>query len=75
MMACVCVRHPHLPCLQVGQEQKHTYLPLEVGVCESIIEMHYLSYILYYVCCMACNASVSFMACELVRGIVIIILL
>ena len=22
--------HPHLPCLQVGQEQKHTYLPLEV---------------------------------------------
>ncbi|KTG37073.1 hypothetical protein cypCar_00007877 [Cyprinus carpio] len=21
---------PHLPCLQVGQEQKHTYLPLEV---------------------------------------------
>ena len=25
----VC-RFPHLPCLQVGQEQKHTYLPLEV---------------------------------------------
>ena len=23
-------RYPHLPCLQVGQEQKHTYLPLEV---------------------------------------------
>ena len=23
-------RFPHLPCLQVGQEQKHTYLPLEV---------------------------------------------
>ncbi|XP_055997382.1 protein argonaute-2-like isoform X6 [Ostrea edulis] len=22
--------HPHLPCLQVGQEHKHTYLPLEV---------------------------------------------
>lgn len=22
--------YPHLPCLQVGQEQKHTYLPLEV---------------------------------------------
>jgi eukaryotic translation initiation factor 2C len=24
------LRFPHLPCLQVGQEQKHTYLPLEV---------------------------------------------
>ncbi|XP_029658775.1 protein argonaute-2 isoform X1 [Formica exsecta] len=24
------LRHPHLPCLQVGQEHKHTYLPLEV---------------------------------------------
>nr|XP_014354023.1 PREDICTED: protein argonaute-2 [Latimeria chalumnae] len=23
------LRYPHLPCLQVGQEQKHTYLPLE----------------------------------------------
>jgi hypothetical protein len=23
--------YPHLPCLQVGQEQKHTYLPLEVS--------------------------------------------
>ena len=22
--------YPHLPCLQVGQEKKHTYLPLEV---------------------------------------------
>lgn len=25
------LRYPHLPCLQVGQEQKHTYLPLEAG--------------------------------------------
>ncbi|TNN72185.1 Protein argonaute-2 [Liparis tanakae] len=24
------LRYPHLPCLQVGQEQKHTYLPLEM---------------------------------------------
>ncbi|XP_048590350.1 protein argonaute-2 [Nematostella vectensis] len=24
------LRYPHLPCLQVGQEQRHTYLPLEV---------------------------------------------
>lgn len=23
-------RYPHFPCLQVGQEQKNTYLPLEV---------------------------------------------
>ena len=27
----VCLgRYPHLPCLQVGQEQKHTYLPIEI---------------------------------------------
>jgi hypothetical protein len=26
------LQYPHLPCLQVGQEQKHTYLPLEVGL-------------------------------------------
>ena len=26
------LKYPHLPCLQVGQEQKHTYLPLEVRV-------------------------------------------
>lgn len=26
------LRYPHLPCLQVGQEQKHTYLPLEASV-------------------------------------------
>lgn len=25
------LRYPHLPCLQVGQEHKHTYLPLEVN--------------------------------------------
>jgi len=24
------LQYPHLPCLQVGQEHKHTYLPLEV---------------------------------------------
>ena len=27
-------RFPHLPCLQVGQEHKHTYLPLEVRFSE-----------------------------------------
>lgn len=26
------LRYPHLPCLQVGQEQKHTYLPLEASL-------------------------------------------
>lgn len=26
------LRYPHLPCLQVGQEHKHTYLPLEVSL-------------------------------------------
>lgn len=31
------LRYPHLPCLQVGQEQKHTYLPLEAsGLKESV---------------------------------------
>lgn len=25
------LRYPQLPCLQVGQEKKHTYLPLEVS--------------------------------------------
>ncbi|KAF7632951.1 hypothetical protein Mgra_00007654 [Meloidogyne graminicola] len=28
------LKYPHLPCLQVGQEAKHTYLPLEV--CEIV---------------------------------------
>ena len=28
------LQYPHFPCLQVGQEQKHTYLPLEV--CEIV---------------------------------------
>lgn len=27
----LALRYPHLPCLQVGQEQKHTYLPLEAS--------------------------------------------
>ena len=25
------LRYPGLPCLQVGQEHKHTYLPMEVS--------------------------------------------
>lgn len=29
------LRYPHLPCLQVGQEHKHTYLPLEVIIYEN----------------------------------------
>ncbi|CEF69226.1 Protein argonaute-4 [Strongyloides ratti] len=28
------LKYPHLPCLQVGQEHKHTYLPIEV--CEIV---------------------------------------
>lgn len=31
------LKYPHLPCLQVGQEQKHTYLPLEVRLPEMVI--------------------------------------
>lgn len=33
------LRHPHLPCLQVGQEHKHTYLPLEVR--KKILDLAY----------------------------------
>lgn len=38
------LKYPHLPCLQVGQEQKHTYLPLEVRISVSLA----LRYILCY---------------------------
>ena len=30
------LRYPHLPCLQVGQEQKHTYLPLEASLVSAV---------------------------------------
>lgn len=30
-------RYPHFPCLQVGQEHKHTYLPLEVKLPNDIL--------------------------------------
>ena len=33
------LKYPHLPCLQVGQEQKHTYLPLEVRKKSRITEL------------------------------------
>jgi hypothetical protein len=26
------LKYPGLPCLQVGQEHKHTYLPMEVSI-------------------------------------------
>uniref|UniRef100_A0A7N8YGS8 Protein argonaute-1 n=1 Tax=Mastacembelus armatus TaxID=205130 RepID=A0A7N8YGS8_9TELE len=32
------LKYPHMPCLQVGQEQKHTYLPLEVRTVSSTQE-------------------------------------
>ena len=35
----VCLgRYPHLPFLQVGQEQEHTYLPIEV--CNLVAGQH-----------------------------------
>ena len=34
------LRYPHLPCLQVGQEQKHTYLPLEVWTPRLLAHQH-----------------------------------
>lgn len=44
------LKYPHLPCLQVGQEQKHTYLPLEVRLgweqhctCTLILRLFFLS--------------------------------
>lgn len=36
------LKYPHLPCLQVGQEQKHTYLPLEVrpNTAEAVVKFY-----------------------------------
>lgn len=42
------LKYPHLPCLQVGQEQKHTYLPLEVR--------HRLTFIVVRVKCVSYQA-------------------
>lgn len=41
------LRYPHLPCLQVGQEHKHTYLPLEVSMCSMRVKLKFkfLSYL------------------------------
>lgn len=37
------LKYPHLPCLQVGQEQKHTYLPLEVRtICSYTLTLVYV---------------------------------
>lgn len=36
------LKYPHLPCLQVGQEQKHTYLPLEVRRQRTFCPFHLL---------------------------------
>lgn len=41
------LRYPHLPCLQVGQEQKHTYLPLEVSI-TSLLCLFTLREVIYY---------------------------
>ena len=38
------LRFPHLPCLQVGQEHKHTYLPLEVSTADSDTPLPGLEY-------------------------------
>lgn len=43
------LKYPHLPCLQVGQEQKHTYLPLEVRV---MISDYFLAKISVHICSM-----------------------
>lgn len=41
------LKYPHLPCLQVGQEQKHTYLPLEVrpNTAEAVTKFYSFSHI------------------------------
>lgn len=39
------LKYPHLPCLQVGQEQKHTYLPLEVRENKLLFVLFMQSYI------------------------------
>lgn len=40
------LKYPHLPCLQVGQEQKHTYLPLEVSISLCVVSTSCLSVVL-----------------------------
>ena len=46
------LRFPHLPCLQVGQERKHTYLPLEVR-CTQRVVLCCFDFLLWWWCCLA----------------------
>jgi hypothetical protein len=36
------LRYPHLPCLQVGQEHIHTYLPLEVRPLQTAVVINHV---------------------------------
>lgn len=57
------LRYPHLPCLQVGQEQKHTYLPLEVSTTNLLYLLaFYRSYPIHY---WFSSKPVSFNVCSL----------
>lgn len=66
------LRYPHLPCLQVGQEQKHTYLPLEVTI-TNVLCLRYLlleesqdsCLIFFQTCCVLCF---PLQVCNIVAG-------
>lgn len=44
------LQFPHLPCLQVGKLEKHTYLPLEVCTISLSLNTLYKWFIYRYVC-------------------------
>ena len=46
------LRYPYLPCLQVGQEKKHTYLPLEVMYYCTIYTYTVVPSVLKVKCCL-----------------------
>ena len=39
------LKYPGLPCLQVGQEHKHTYLPMEVSIGLQVGQKHKHTYL------------------------------
>lgn len=63
------LKYPHLPCLQVGQEQKHTYLPLEVSLTIKkswLLETSMRSIHDMVTWCVLCTNS--FQVCNIVAG-------
>lgn len=61
------LKYPHLPCLQVGQEQKHTYLPLEV---RDLITYHTLAGSWLPFPSTHADATISSLICGLLNSII-----